>query len=102
MDTPYSAELFQAHVGSSFFFSTDGGQFPLLLEQVACKPGQGGPFRAFTLIFSSDKHAFFEQGTYPLAHPGLGQLDIFITAIGESETQFRYQAPFSVRNPAPC
>ncbi len=99
MDTPYCAELFIPHVGSAFVFtSAEGAEFSLTLDQVESKPAlNAGPFHSFTLILSGTREAFFEQGTYPLRHPGLGQLSIFITAIGESPTHFRYQAPFSVR-----
>ncbi|MBC7858212.1 MAG: hypothetical protein H7Z39_05420 [Burkholderiaceae bacterium] len=102
MNTPYSAELFAPHVGSAFVFQTeDGAQHALTLDQVESKRAlNGAAFHVFTLFFSSPKAAFFEQGSYLLRHPELGQHTIFLNAIGETASHFRYQAPFSVQKEA--
>jgi len=101
LDTPFSfsAELFRPHIGSIFIFSPEeGAEFVLTLNDVECKPSLNvGPYHTFTLLFSSDKKVFFPQGSYPLQHPVLGEHTIFITALAETETTFKYQSPFSVR-----
>lgn len=99
MNSPYSAAFFSPHIGSAFVHSlSDGREFALTLDSVETKPSlNAGEFHTFTLFFSGDREAFFSQGSYLLRHPVLGEHDIFITAISETETHFRYQAPFSVR-----
>jgi hypothetical protein len=99
----YSADLFNPHVGSTFVFSPEvGKEFVLTLDKVECKPSlNAGPYHTFTLLFSSSREAFFPQGSYCLQHPVLGEQTIFLTATAETETSFRYQAPFSVRKEDP-
>ena len=103
MDTSYSANFFEPHIGSAFAFSPEGAEYALLLEGVECKPSLNlGKYHTFTLFFTSSREVFFPQGTYPLKHPVLGEHSIFITAISESETTYRYQAPFSVIKKEPA
>lgn len=99
MDTHYSADLFNPHVGSAFVFSPEEGkELVLTLDKVECKPSLNkGPFHVFTLYFSSGRETFFPQGSYPLRHAVLGEHSIFLTAVGETETSFRYQASFTVK-----
>lgn len=100
MNTPYSAEFFAPHIGSAFTFSgPDGTPHALTLEQVNAKAApSGAPFSSFSLVFSSPRETFFEQGSYPLRHAQLGEHHIFISALSQTPTHYRYQAPFSVAN----
>jgi hypothetical protein len=99
---PYCADQFRPHIGSAFVFHTqEGAQYALTLEQVESRPAlNGGAFHTFTLFFSSTREAFFEQGSYLLHHAQLGPQTIFLNAIGETDSHFRYQAPFSVQKEA--
>jgi len=100
LHTPYSAEFFAPHIGSAFTFSgADGTSHALTLEQVDAKAdASGAPFTSFSLLFSSPREAFFEQGSYPLRHAQLGEHHIFISALSQTPTHYHYQAPFSVPN----
>lgn len=98
MKPAFCAELFEQHVGTVFTYVGEGGQeSALTLDSVECKPALNtGPFHSFTLFFTSVGKVFFPQGTYPLRHEKLGEQSIFISALAETETSFKYQAPFSV------
>jgi hypothetical protein len=101
MDVSFSADLFRPHVGSVFALtSAKGEEFALRLDSVECKTLHDiGPYHNFTLLYSSVGKVFFPQGTYSLRHAVLGELDIFLTALAETDTTFKYQAPFTVKKP---
>lgn len=49
----------------------------------------------FSLIFRGPADPQLPQATYPLAHPALGTVEIFIVPVGRSEDGVDYQAVFT-------
>jgi hypothetical protein len=48
----------------------------------------------FTLVFSGPAEPLLEQATYPLEHPALGRLDVFLVPMARDATGTRYTAVF--------
>ena len=53
---------------------------------------QGG---AFSLTFRSPPGPFLPQATYPLNHPALGVLDVFLVPLGPKDGGNGYEAVFT-------
>jgi hypothetical protein len=84
---------FERHIGDTFDVAPAG--VSLRLDEVralgaALRPGGG-----FALSFSGPTEPFLPQATYPLAHAGLGMLDIFIVPVGRDTDGLRYEAIFT-------
>jgi len=59
-------------------------------------PLQTVPRQPFTLVFQADHTGHLPQAIYPLNHPTLGQIELFIVPIGPtSDGWMQYQAVFS-------
>lgn len=79
-------------VGASFVHAAG----PILtLHEVSDLVEQHGT-RSFSLVFHASADVVLEQGIHSLRHADLGDLDIFLVPIGESDTAREYEAVFSV------
>jgi hypothetical protein len=96
-------ETFIPHVGSSFAVQLDGEADPELRLVEATPLGlpsggarTGAGFRAaFSLIFQGAVQPVLPQRIYPLVHPAIGRLEIFLVPIGPDRDGMRYQAIFT-------
>ncbi len=52
------------------------------------------PRQQFTLLFDGPTDKGFQQGSFPLSHPELGEMTLLLSCIDASETERRYQAVF--------
>ena len=50
---------------------------------------------AFSLLFAGPNGQWLPQATYPVRHPALGMIDIFLVPIGPLEDGNGYQAIFT-------
>jgi hypothetical protein len=50
---------------------------------------------AFALTFMSPPGPFLQQSTYPLEHPALGTLELFIVPLGPKAGGNSYEAVFT-------
>jgi hypothetical protein len=50
---------------------------------------------AFSLVFAAKSGAVLPQAVYPLAHPALGTLEIFLVPIGPVPGGMGYEAVFT-------
>jgi len=95
-------ESFAPHVGASFplALEPDPGLALTLTEVQALADLRRGPRGdprskpAFSLIFHGPPAPILPQRIYPLVHPTLGPLDIFIVPLGPENGRMRYQAIF--------
>ena len=58
-------------------------------------PAADGMRESFSLVFTAPNEYRFEQGIFPLQHPELGNLDIFMVPVGEADDCIQYQAIFN-------
>lgn len=76
-------ESFQCVRDSDFVLRTDGPEISLHLAQVERHPlSESGPgHECFSLLFRTPENVHLQQGTYPLEHPTLGRLDLFLVPL---------------------
>jgi hypothetical protein len=104
MPTKRLAELtlatWQEHLGSHFSLRLGDGKAEELTLIAAASLSGGRPVTAgkrepYTLIFRASSREFLApQRMYPLSHPALGELEIFLVPIGPDETGMRFEAIF--------
>jgi len=89
---------FRPLIQSSVRVDMSGGEgLELTLIEVADPfPAPAGQARRpFSLVYRGPLRRFLPQGLYPLAHPGLGTLEIFIVPVRQDADGFIYQAVFN-------
>ncbi|ACK66018.1 conserved hypothetical protein [Rippkaea orientalis PCC 8801] len=59
------------------------------------KPSNKIRSQPFSLIFVGPLTPIFNQSIYQLSHPQLGEIEIFLVPLGESDTGIEYQAIFT-------
>jgi hypothetical protein len=86
---------FEPRIDDGFRIATPAGQLELKLVEVR-KLGQalrkGG---AFALTFLSPPGPFLPQSIYPLDHPALGTLELFLVPLGPKDGGNSYEAVFT-------
>lgn len=91
---------FEPHVGGTFALEIPQlGRVELTLTNAEASPWQPAPDsdlpHAFSLVFRGPPQTVLPQGTYPLRHDVLGDLEVFFTPIEASAEGVDYQAVFS-------
>jgi hypothetical protein len=79
-----TAETFHPHEGSDFEVRDSGGPIVLRLTEVRSLGHQPHAPRVdpFALEFGGPSQPVLEQRIYRLAHPSLGELEIFLVPVG--------------------
>jgi hypothetical protein len=95
----FTPASFKEHVGSRFRLSLPG-QEPLALELGEIILYEENPDHAprkqpFSLILVGPMRPMLQQAIYPLEHPILGALDLFLVPIGPDKRGMRYEAAFN-------
>lgn len=94
-------EHFAGRVGEPFAVSFGSRELALELVQAAegREPGGRGPDgqerQQFSLVFRGPATPVMPQGTYPLVHKALGDLELFLVPIGLDAEGMRYEAAFA-------
>jgi hypothetical protein len=86
---------FEPHVGRAFAIEANGQRLDLKLaevEHLGAAHREGG---AFSLTFLSAPGPFLPQGIYPMQHPALGTLELFIVPLGPKDGGNSYQVIFT-------
>ncbi|MEA2883887.1 MAG: hypothetical protein QOH32_3143 [Bradyrhizobium sp.] len=86
---------FTPHLDAGFDVQTAAGAVPLRLAGVDPAGNSGRPGGAFSLIFVAPKGPFLPQGIYPVTHPVLGVMEIFLVPVGAASGGNGYQAVFT-------
>src|SRR5262249_52868276 len=90
-----SASDFEPRSGEVFRLRGSGQELELGLAEV---PRHGGGRReggAFSLLFLAPRGPFLPQAIYPLTHPAMGTLDLFIVPLGPRDGGNAYEAVFT-------
>ena len=89
-----TVEDFESHAGGTFrLLATPEIEMKLTrVRRHGEALREGG---AFSLFFVAPRGPFLPQAIYPIAHPSLGTLEIFIVPIGPMEGGNGYQAVFT-------
>ena len=98
MDDGISAANFSQHLNTKFIVSTDSEPVELELVEVVVRktePNEQAGMERFSTFFYGPLNSFLPQGTYELTHPEMGELLIFLVALGQEERGFRYEAVFN-------
>jgi hypothetical protein len=88
---------FAPHLNEAFEMQTPAGAVPLKLvhadaEGGAVKGGRDGG--SFSLQFVAPQGRWLPQGTYPVKHPTLGTIEIFLVPTGAVQDGHGYHAVF--------
>jgi hypothetical protein len=86
---------FEPHVGKDFALQAAGQRISFKLmqvEQLGTALREGG---AFSLLFTSPPGPFLPQAIYPIGHPDLGTLELFVVPLGPKDGSNQYQVIFT-------
>jgi hypothetical protein len=86
---------FTAHLGADFEMQVADGVVPLKLVKVDPAGNSGRAGGAFSLIFVGPKAPAHKQAIYPVKHPVLGTMEIFLVPVGPQSGGNGYQAIFT-------
>jgi hypothetical protein len=86
---------FAPHRDGSFDLQTQAGVVPLRLVKVDPAGNSGRAGGAFSLLFASPKGPWLPQAVYPVKHPALGTMEIFLVPVGPLAEGNGYQAIFA-------
>jgi len=86
---------FAPHCDASFDMQTDAGVVPLKLVEVDPAGESGRAGGAFSLLFAAPKGPWLPQAVYPVKHPALGTMEIFLVPVGPLAEGNGYQAIFA-------
>ena len=86
---------FTPHVDAAFDMQAAGEVVPLKLVNADPAGDSGRAGGAFSLIFVAPKGPFLPQAIYPVTHPGLGVMEIFLVPVGPLQGGNGYQAIFT-------
>lgn len=90
-----TADDFEARRNEAFHLRAASGEVTLTLSQVRRLGMATRPGGAFSLLFMADRTPALPQATYPISHPTLGTMEIFIVPIGPIAGGAGYEAVFT-------
>ena len=91
-----SLETFSPHVNTAFTLHWEGEECPLTLTEASgVRGGNPAKRQPFSLLFSGTPGRVFPQQIYPLTHPEMGRLEIFLVPVGASPEGTQYEAIFA-------
>ena len=86
---------FSQHLDEAFEMQIDGGVVPLKLAKVEVLGHAKREGGAFSLLFVAPAGPWLRQSIYPVVHPALGRMEIFLVPIGPTAEGNGYQAIFA-------
>ena len=86
---------FASHLDAVFELQASDGVLPLKLAKADPAGASGREGRAFSLLFTAPAGTSLPQAIYPVRHPALGVMEIFLVPIGPLQGGSGYQAIFS-------
>jgi hypothetical protein len=99
VDGILACEDFEAHLDTVFtLIDPDGSTVELVLIGATANASFSRPGEArtpFSLHFKSAEGLVRPQYLYPLQHPEMGNLDVFLVPIAKDETGVTYEACFN-------
>ncbi len=86
---------FSPHLNATFEMQGPAGVLPLKLVKVDPAGNSGRAGGAFSLIFVAPKGPWLPQAIYPVPHPLLGTIEMFLVPVGPMQGGNAYQAVFT-------
>ena len=83
---------FAEHLHTTFHIETP---IDLDLELTDVTDRSNTQIEQFSILFAGAASPWLRQGTYPLAHPAMGQLELFLVPLGPRDGRMVYQSIFS-------
>jgi hypothetical protein len=94
-----SVRTFEPHVGTSFRMDVGDDGLDLVLSEASQPqspgPGGDGGRAQFSLYFTGPPQPILPQRIYRLAHPSLGDLELFLVPVGADADCVTYEAAFA-------
>jgi hypothetical protein len=90
-----TADDFEPRSGETFRLATPNGALELKLVEVRRLGPALRAGGAFALTFQSAPGPFLPQATYPVGHPELGTLEIFVVPLGPKNGGNQYEVIFT-------
>jgi len=98
-----TAEDFRRHLNTPFHLQVNAPKpIDLTLVGVEARPSEATEeqgMERFSVFFLGSPEFLLPQSTYRLAHPEMGEFDLFLVAIGHEGNGFRYEAVFNYYRP---
>jgi hypothetical protein len=88
-------EDFSPHLDAIFDMRTPGGVVPLKLVEAAPRGQAKRAGGAFSLLFVAPEGPWLKQGMYPVEHPVLGTMELFLVPRGPMFGGNGYEAAFA-------
>jgi hypothetical protein len=87
-------ETFEPVVGDAFDATPSGGGEPIELVLASCDESRHArpDHPAFSLLFNAPGPDHLPQQIFTLAHPDLGEFDLFLVPLGPLGDSMRYEA----------
>jgi hypothetical protein len=86
---------FTPHLEAVFNMQTPGGVMPLKLVEAAPRGHAKRAGGAFSLLFIAPEGPWLRQGIYPIEHPALGTMELFLVPRGPMFGGNAYEAAFA-------
>ena len=86
---------FSPHRDTVFELQISGDVVPLKLVKVDPAGASGRAGGAFSLLFAAPQGPWLPQAIYPMKHPALGTMEIFLVPVGPLPEGNGYQAVFA-------
>lgn len=90
-----SIDDFEPHLNAIFEMESSRGMVPLTLAKTESAGQARRASGAFSLLFVAPAGAFLPQAIYPVRHPALGTLEIFLVPVGPVPGGNGYHAVFT-------
>jgi hypothetical protein len=90
-----SAADFEPLSGEDFILAAAGSEIALKLAEVRHLGNALREGGAFSLLFVTPPGPFLPQAIYPISHPALGTLELFIVPLGPKDGSNRYEVIFT-------
>jgi hypothetical protein len=86
---------FSPHLDTLFEMQAPGGTIALKLVKAEPAGQSGRAGGAFSLLFLAPAGPFLPQAIYPVTHPALGTMEIFLVPVGPTQGGNGYHAVFT-------
>src|SRR6202000_2057300 len=83
---------FRPHLGTAFDVQSARGTVAMTLSRVDPAGDSGRRGGAFSLVFEAPRGPWLEQSIYPMQHPALGEMEIFLVPVVPHKAGNGYQA----------
>ena len=87
---------FELHLNTTFRMNVEGDEaIDLELVEANDKTPERFEGEQFSLIFKGPPEPYLPQQIYPLDHPAMGRLDLFLVPVDQKKDGFYYEAFFN-------